>query len=259
MAYKVILSDVDDTLLVSDLTALPTKKVKNAVMRAQEKGIIFSIVSARPLKFLEHIFADLQITHPVVLDNGARIYNPVKKEVLWESVMSFDNAKMVLDLTKQYHVKVGVSSKMDSIPDLQEVTEDLRIRKFNIKNLSEKNARELIKKIEKKCKDVYAVLSPSNDDKALMNIQVANANANKQYGVLKFAEIMHIDTKDIIGIGDHYNDFPFLMACGLKVAMGNALKDLKEIADYVAPSVEDDGVADVIEKFVLKKQSVTLR
>jgi len=41
------------------------------------------------------------------------------------------------------------------------------------------------------------------------------------------------------------------MACGLKVAMGNATEDLKEIADYIAPTVDEDGVADVIEKFVL--------
>ncbi|HXS15232.1 MAG TPA: HAD hydrolase family protein, partial [Candidatus Saccharimonadales bacterium] len=60
-----------------------------------------------------------------------------------------------------------------------------------------------------------------------------------------------ISTEEIIGIGDGHNDFPLLMACGLKVAMGNAVDDLKAIADYIAPSVDEDGVADVIEKFIL--------
>jgi hypothetical protein len=41
------------------------------------------------------------------------------------------------------------------------------------------------------------------------------------------------------------------MACGLKVAMGNAVPELKAIADYIAPSVTDDGMATVIEKFIL--------
>ena len=41
------------------------------------------------------------------------------------------------------------------------------------------------------------------------------------------------------------------MACGLKVAMGNAVDDLKAIADYIAPTVDEDGVADVINKFIL--------
>lgn len=63
---------------------------------------------------------------------------------------------------------------------------------------------------------------------------------------------MGISTSEIIGIGDHYNDFPLLMACGFKVAMGNAVPELKAIADYIAPSVENNGLADVLEKFVLK-------
>jgi hydroxymethylpyrimidine pyrophosphatase-like HAD family hydrolase len=41
------------------------------------------------------------------------------------------------------------------------------------------------------------------------------------------------------------------MACGFKIAMGNANEELKQIADYVAPSVEEDGVAHIVEKFIL--------
>ena len=58
---------------------------------------------------------------------------------------------------------------------------------------------------------------------------------------------------DTIGIGDGNNDKPWLLMCGLKVTMGNAVPELKAIADYIAPGVENDGVADVIEKFVLSK------
>ena len=56
----------------------------------------------------------------------------------------------------------------------------------------------------------------------------------------------------MIGIGDGYNDFPLLMACGLKIAMGNAVEDLKAIADFIVPSVEQDGVAHAINRFILK-------
>ena len=53
----------------------------------------------------------------------------------------------------------------------------------------------------------------------------------------------------MVGVGDSYNDFPLLMACGLKAAMGNSVKEILDIADYVAPSVDDDGLANVIEKY----------
>ena len=68
---------------------------------------------------------------------------------------------------------------------------------------------------------------------------------------LSVSKLLNIKTKHISGVGDSNNDFPLLLACGLKVAMGNANSDLKQIADFVAPSVEEDGVATVIERFIL--------
>ena len=55
----------------------------------------------------------------------------------------------------------------------------------------------------------------------------------------------------MIGVGDARNDAPLLNVCGLKVAMGNADDKLKKIAHYIAPSVDEDGVAHVVERFIL--------
>ena len=79
----------------------------------------------------------------------------------------------------------------------------------------------------------------------------------RRYSRIKheLGKILNIRTHEIIGIGDGPNDFPLLMASGLKVAMGNAIPDLKAIADYVTATVEEDGVAQVIEKFVLSTNS----
>ena len=57
----------------------------------------------------------------------------------------------------------------------------------------------------------------------------------------------------MIAAGDSYNDLPMLKACGLRIVMGNAPDALKAIADYVAPSVDDDGLATAIEDFVMPK------
>ena len=84
-----------------------------------------------------------------------------------------------------------------------------------------------------------------------MSYEITHADATKQHGVMEVAQILGIEKEDIIGVGDGYNDFPLLMACGLKIAMGNAVPELKAIADFVAPSVDEDGVAVVIEKFLL--------
>ncbi|KKS86821.1 MAG: hypothetical protein UV61_C0006G0022 [Candidatus Gottesmanbacteria bacterium GW2011_GWB1_43_11] len=80
-------------------------------------------------------------------------------------------------------------------------------------------------------------------------------NASKLHGIHRVSQLLPVEPHEIIGVGDGYNDFPLLMACGLKIAMGNAVPDLKAIADFVAPGVEEDGVAVVIEKFILEKFS----
>jgi hydroxymethylpyrimidine pyrophosphatase-like HAD family hydrolase len=82
-------------------------------------------------------------------------------------------------------------------------------------------------------------------------LDIVSEHASKLHGVVDVAKLMHLSTHEIIGVGDGYNDFPLLMACGLKIAMGNAVPELKAIADFVAPTVDEDGVATVIEKFIL--------
>ena len=62
-----------------------------------------------------------------------------------------------------------------------------------------------------------------------------------------------LDPEQLIAVGDSYNDLPMLEACGLGIAMGDAPSELKSIADYVAPSVDEDGLAVAIQEFVLPR------
>ena len=60
-----------------------------------------------------------------------------------------------------------------------------------------------------------------------------------------------IDLADSVFYSDSYNDLPLLEVCGLRIVMGDAPDELKAIADYVAPSIDEDGLAVAIEEFVL--------
>lgn len=54
-------------------------------------------------------------------------------------------------------------------------------------------------------------------------------------------------------VGDGGNDLPLFELAGFKVAMGNAEEVLKKQADWIAPSVDEDGLAVAIKKFILKQ------
>ena len=92
---------------------------------------------------------------------------------------------------------------------------------------------------------------PSEKKDGNNSLEVTSDQATKLHGIVEVTKILKIKKEEVIGVGDSYNDFSLLMASGLKIAMGNAVPELKAIADFIAPSVEEDGVATIIEKFIL--------
>lgn len=84
--------------------------------------------------------------------------------------------------------------------------------------------------------------------------QITSLKGTKQAAIKKLAELLYIQPSNIVGIGDSYNDYPLLSACGYKVAMGTAPSELKQIADFIAPSYSEDGVAVVIDKLLSEEK-----
>ncbi|MCY6369870.1 Cof-type HAD-IIB family hydrolase [Clostridium ganghwense] len=85
-------------------------------------------------------------------------------------------------------------------------------------------------------------------------LEVLNKNCNKGTGVKRMAEELGIKQEEIICIGDSGNDKHMIEYAGLGVAMGNAFTEIKEIADYVTYTNEENGVAHIIQKFILNEQ-----
>jgi hydroxymethylpyrimidine pyrophosphatase-like HAD family hydrolase len=64
-------------------------------------------------------------------------------------------------------------------------------------------------------------------------------------------DYLGIEFDEILAVGDSFNDLSTFAVAGTKVAMGNAPDSLRQLADWVAPPVDEDGVAAVIERFIL--------
>lgn len=131
------------------------------------------------------------------------------------------------------------------------ITKDMKLKKvsmfFSVDTYTSEQADRIVDKLSK----LPRIVAYKAKHKAGYGVNVSHVNATKLHGVEIIMKHAHLKREEIIGVGDGYNDFPLLMASGLKVAMGNAVEDLKAIADYVTLPVEEDGVAEVIEKFIL--------
>ena len=249
MKYKAVVSDVDGTLVHSALDALPSKRVVDVVTRLQEAGIHFCIATGRPLAYAMRIIEALNLTSPVVVQGGASVYDPVKKVTVWEQTIALPAVKKVLEVLKNEHYKYDAI--IDGIPHFN-IDENLqkRVTCIGVFKVPKSDHERLKKKIEG-ISGIHITSSSGWDGPKYISVDITAPEATKLHGILKISQILSIDTKEIVGIGDHYNDFPLLLACGFKIAMGNAVEDLKAIADYVAPPLSEDGAAEAIERFVL--------
>lgn len=237
--------DVDGTLIPNKIDGIPSPKVIQAVKKASKK-LHVGLATSRPTFMIDYILDQLPLTGPSIINSGSQILDTTTGKIVWEQPMLQEDVETVKAYIIKHKLKAfGNSIDKDFIIDESyKASKTLQI--FMI-------APEDVDKIISDLSDIptlalHKVPSFTHEKVSLL---ITHVGATKQHGIFEVAKILGIETNEIIGIGDGYNDFPLLMACGLKVAMGNAVDDLKAIADYIAPSVDEDGVADVINRFVL--------
>lgn len=79
---------------------------------------------------------------------------------------------------------------------------------------------------------------------------IGNINATKGNALITLSNYLNIKVEDTIAIGNDYNDISMLKEAGFSVCVDNALEEVKEYADYITLSNDDDGVAIVLEKIL---------
>jgi hypothetical protein len=239
--------DVDGTAVPHREKTTPNPRVVEAIKKAK-KYISISVATSRPLFIAGDVIRALGVNGPCAVNDATQLYDPIKKEIIdtvylpsgapeqIKEIFEQKNQSFLVNIGKEQYSYVGGKLPQNiccmCIPDLE-------------KPIAEAIINAITSKIS-----VSAYMVPAYIPGQVW-VTVTNAKATKLHSVVKIAELLGIKTSEIIGIGDHYNDFALLEACGLKVAMGNAIPELKAIADFIAPTVEEDGVATVIEKFIL--------
>lgn len=246
--YKALVVDVDGTLVSNEYGGKISEKVRETIIKSR-KHITFSIASGRPLERVTFIFDELGLKAPCIVSGGAQIVDPVTLNILWEQSIQPKDVKIITAALATLPNKIWITdSKKEFLFDRSlPVKNPLN---FFIPRILEEEADILIKYLSPR-KNV-AVTKVVAYHEGCVALQLTHAKATKQHAITKLAEILNVTDADIIGVGDGHNDFPLFKACGLRIAVGNAVASLKEKADYVAPSVSEDAVAHVIEKFIFK-------
>lgn len=253
MKYKSLLLDVDGTIVPVGPHTVPSKRVVDSLNQARKVAHV-SLASGRCLDWLIEIFQILDLTDPCIINGGSQIIDPKTKKILWERPINKEDAVKVLKIIDKDKIPFVVSDNGIEFenPTQTEFEKPLAIKLsyFDSKEKSDKCLKILatIPNIS-----AHKTFSWDKDRNYKMDIYITHKEATKHYAAEELARILDIDTSEMIGVGDARNDAPLLNVCGLKVAMGNADDKLKKIAHYIAPTVDEDGVAHVVDKFILNK------
>lgn len=246
MKYKALICDFDGTLVAPGFNGMPSASILNALSEANHY-LFVGIATGRPFYTICKILEKLPLSAPCIINGGAQIYDPFRKKIIKEYELNREELDRLLMYLKSKHFNFYIN---DGQKDFSvEEKYPARVLSGVVVNLNIGEVHELIKQSFRFPNIILHQVPTAK--KGVFDVEINHISATKQHGIVSIAEILAIKTEEIISIGDSYNDFPLLMASGFKVAMGNAFADLKEIADYVAPSVEKDGVVDVINKFVI--------
>jgi hypothetical protein len=248
--YKALILDLDGTTIWhNSVKGMPSVKVVEAIEKARKK-LFVGIATSRPYFSAKPIIDYLKLTGPCIVNSGAQIIDAPTGRIIKEQRLSYDDAKEVYVIAEKLNIPILLNTNERDVAFGEVEENDGNILGiWSYPAISEERAFSLIDKISH-IPSITALKAPSSRNEKFYVI-VSHVQATKQYGILETARYMGIDTHEIIGVGDGDNDFPLLMACGLRIAMGNAVDGLKEIADYIAPPVWEDGVVDVINKYVL--------
>jgi len=260
--FKLIVSDFDGTLAGGE--HIVTNDVSNAVRKWISKGKHFSIATGRQYLMIDSECKKMGISDPVVVRGGAEVVDPITDKVLHSEFIDIaDVEKIIHELQESglffYNIEIDdiMYSNFKLAIDFPKIQfkrlSDFHLRsvpKMHIKPIQVNNpqAEVFVDNLMFKLPRVHAIATHNN--KFGKGWDITSTKATKLHGIVKVMELLNIERKEIVGVGDSYNDFPLLEAAHLKVAMGNAHQELKEIADVIVPSHEEDGVAYLIDQLL---------
>lgn len=249
MKYKAIITDIDGTAIPNGLNAHPTSRVVKAIQSAKKKGVYVSASTGRPLFIARDIIKELGITDPCAISDATQIFDPVLDVIVKSFPLDNRSVKAVKQHLLNRHIPFMIDIGEGEAWYKEGIDLPKKIHWIAVPELSMKNADVLITSLsEIQDVSIHKVISYT---KNLYWVSVTSPIATKLHSVLAITGLLGVKPEETIGIGEGYNDFALLSACGLKIAMGNAVPELKAIADFIAPSVEEDGLATIIEKFIL--------
>lgn len=258
---KLIATDIDGTILKHNFKF--NQEVKDCIKKLSQDGIKVVLVTGRMHSATDYVAEELGLDTPIVSYQGGLVKHHDK--ILYERTLSSDIAREVINWAKLNDVHINLYMN----DELYVEKEDATVRRYT----GERSTGFIVKSFEKlELKNINKLLAIDFDNEHRVTewknylasryndihivkstpyfCEICHGEATKYCAVNFLTEYFGFKKEQVMTIGDQNNDIELLAAGGIKVAMGNATPELKEVADYITDTVNNNGFVKAVERFV---------
>ncbi|MCI8464742.1 MAG: HAD family phosphatase [Lachnospiraceae bacterium] len=271
MKYRLLATDLDGTLVTEKKRV--TERTKRAVEAMLSQGGTLILSSGRPSYGVWHVAKEFALPEKggyILAYNGGELLDcksgravfsvRIPKERIPEiirlarvhetAILTYEGEYVISECAENPYVQGEARNtrmKVKAVPDL------ISYLTFPIVKLMMVGSEEQILRMEPIVRDALGPEFSVFRSEAY-HLEILPAGIDKGSGLLKALDYLGISREEVVSCGDYDNDIPMNEVAGLGVAMENGCPEIKARADYITCSNEEDGVAAVIEKFILEEE-----
>ena len=243
--YRAIIFDLDGTAVENRIDALPSHRLIDAVRRAKN-SIHLIAATGRPYAYAQGVIEALELTTPCIFSGGTNIIQADTGALLSRTTLPAEAIGTILEIIQPTPYNMILD---DEPKDLKRganarIRDDVDI--IFIEDVTEDDAPAILQKLQM-IPGITAATVPSWNYG--LTFTITSELATKEHAIKTVLQGLGVPRATTIGIGDGNNDVHLFAAVGLKIAMGNATLQLKQAADEITGRVDDDGLAQIIEKY----------
>ncbi len=258
MNIQLVIFDVDGTLYDLQQHCVPESTIQ-AIARMKKNGIRFAIATGRAHYGLGKALNDLHADY-VIADNGGVIVDN-KQNILYHKDIPYKQCCQLIEFAHEndsglifkFPKHMYIYQHPEKIDWLAEqMNSDIGRDPFIFHPEQDRHFLELpqcaslhadkekVMAFAQTCELSFRQYSQDGFD-------VAPFGINKGTGIARLLELLHMDKENCACFGDNYNDVEMMEACGYRIAMGNAVDDIKKIADHVTAAIDEEGIRKGLE------------
>lgn len=265
---KILVLDIDGTLTNSQ--KIITKNTKNAIIDAMKRGHKVMLASGRPTPGMKKYAEELKLADYdgyLLSFNGGKIIHCHTGKIIYQKILPTSVVSTLYEYAVNHQCglitymndDIILATDKDEFIEIESKINGMQCRKVEnfVDYVSQYNLNKMlmtanpdkaeiyVKELQEKYKDILSIYRSEP-----FFIEIMPKNVDKAASLDKILADMNLTREDTICCGDGFNDKSMIEYAGVGVAMENAQPVVKEVADYITKSNDEDGIVEVIDKFI---------